>query len=195
MTALALPPIIGRMVATADRLDAVVEVLPLATPEDESFAAEFVRAVETLIRESEAARKAQVAPLKKQTTEIDKAYRDPRNRLKALGDKIRFRLQEAAENRERARVLALQAVQVAPDLATANAALATVQAAPATPGVTMRWRWEVVGVTPEQVPDSYKRVDMDALRGLCKVADGGGAEPVVPGVVFERKAHSVVRTG
>ena len=186
---------IGTMIAIRDELLQVVEVLPLEAPEQEQHAAAFVQAIESLIRRSEVVRKDLVKPHKDAAKKIDEAFRGPRNDLKALGDKIRFRLQEAAEKRERLRLEAIATVQKATTIEAANTALATVVEAPPTPGVSMRWRWEIVGMTPSQVPDEYKIVDVQKLKGLCKIADGGGAEPSVPGVVFERKAHSVVRSG
>lgn len=199
MTDLAIIPpsgveLLGRMTATAGKLRSVIEVLPLDTPEAEQHAAEFVRAIEGLIRESEKARKEIVAPIKEKTKAVDAAFRGPRTELKALGDRIRYRLQEVAEVRERARRAALEAARAAETAAQANAALATVQEAPPTPGVSMRWSWEVVAIQPEAVPLDFMIVDMGKLKALCKNADKGGAEPRVPGVTFELKAHSVVRS-
>ena len=185
--------LLDKMRATAEAISQIVEVEPFDTPEAEQRGAQLVRVIQTIQKEAEAARKAIVGPLKAQTKEVDTAFREPRNRLAAVDAMVRRRLQEAAEAREATRRAALATVQAAQDLQTANAALATVQEAPPTPGVSQRWGWEIVAIDPAQVPDDFKIVDVQKLKAICKDADRGGADPSVPGVRFERKAHAIVR--
>jgi len=192
-TGLALAESVGILQITAERCRDVIEVIPLTTPEEEQHAAKFVRALETVIKKGEADRKALVAPMKDAAKAIDEAYREPRRELEKLSARLRARLQEVAQAREIARLQALEEARKAETAVEANAALATVQEAPETPGVSMRWRWEIAGMRPEEIPRAFLCVDVAKLQAVCKDADKNGQEPKVPGVVFERRAHATVR--
>lgn len=187
--------IVGRMLATGERLDDIVDVMQLETPEQEQHAARVVRVVETLIKESEAERKHLVAPLKEEARAIDLTFRGPRQKLEALSRKIRYRLSEVAEARERARIEAIRKAQAAKTPEEANGALSAVREhAPDTPGVSVRWRWELDAIDdPDAVPRDILTIDLDKIRDLCRTANSGGPEPSVPGLRFKKTAHHTVR--
>lgn len=181
------------LTATADRCQDVIEVLPLTTAEEEQIVANFARALAKVVKDSEEQRKALVAPIKARAKEIDDAFRGPRKRVEALSSRLRGRLQEAAQARETAKRKALEAARAAETAVEANAALATVEVAPETPGVSMRWRWEATGYVPEQIPREFLCIDVAKVQAACKDADKSGQAPQIPGVTFERKAHATVR--
>jgi len=181
------------LVSTAEGCRNVIDVLPLTTPAEETYAAEVLRAVESVIKDSEASRKKLVAPIKREAKAIDNAFKAPREELKGLSNKLRRRLQEVAQERERERTRLLREAQVAECPVVANATIARVEEAPVTPGVSMRWQWEVVSCERDKVPSEYLMVDMGALKQACKAADKNGQTPKISGVTFERKPHATVR--
>lgn len=188
---------VAKLSANAEALAIVVDVLPLATAEDEQSAADILGAIRDLVREAEDERKRLVAPYKRESAAIDAAFRGPRKILESVEARLRRRLAEAAEAREAARREALAAASAAAlsgDAGAANAAIVRAETASAhgPEGVAFRWAWAVEVDDPAAVPREFLAVDVAALERYA--AASGAAEPApVAGVRFVRRATTVRR--
>lgn len=213
----------ARIVSWAAMTTAIVEVLPLEGPDDEERAAAMVRAIRTEQRAADDARKSLTEPYRKFVAELDATFREPRRVLEALDRKLRDRLAEAtarreearraaereaarkaeeaaralreaararneAEEREAARV-ASEAVQAADAAAAESKALT--KAKPA--GVGVRYSYEAEVTDLGAVPRAFLTLDAAKVKAYLR-GFGPGDEPApVPGIVWRRKASTVVR--
>lgn len=206
MTTLALRPestaLIERVRQRATEIGHVVGLAPLDSPERERAAADLLRAIQTLVAEAEAARKAEKAPALAMTRAVDAAFRAPVAELERVAGLIRDRLAQAAIARERAQAAAL--ARVAPavqagDLAGANAALALAgdpvfqPVAGAVAGVSERFSWEPESFDVRAMPLEFLTVDMGKVKAEIADAVRLGREPSIPGVTFRRTATIVAR--
>jgi len=196
-TAIAASSSLPRLHANAEALSALVDVLPLVTPEDEQIAADVLNAIKDLTNESEKERKALVEPYKSEANAIDAAFRAPRKILESVERRLRMRLAEVAEIRERTRRAALAAAAEAARAGEAEAANAAIvraaESAPAAPeGVAFRWAWGVEVDDPAAVPRAFLTVDVGALERHAAAAGASDPAPI-PGVRFVRRATTVRR--
>lgn len=184
-----VPTLAGAPVATLD------------TPEREAKAADLLRILTTLDKDADEERKARKEPHLRAGQAVDEEYRQARAPLQALISALRQGLARAAQERETRRLEALQAITVAvqaQDAAGANsAALAAREvetSAPATPGVSERWTWEVATCVIAQVPEEFLALDLAKVREAIRAADKAGAKPEIRGLTFTRVAAHTVRT-
>lgn len=191
--------LVARMSSTAEAIGSIVEVHPLDSAEDETKAAELLRAIKTLIGQGEATRKALKAPHLKAGRDVDEAFRKPKRALERVEGLIKRRLAEQAERREAERTRALEAAREAvkaQDHETANAELEKVDIAglDRTPeGISTRWTYEVESVTLSEVPAEYLILDMGKVRAEITAANREGREPKIPGVTFKKAASIAAR--
>lgn len=176
----------------APELTSLVEVLPLATPEDVAVATDVLRQVKTLEKALEVERKALVEPLKREASDIDARYREPRRALERIESLLKSRIAEVHAEAERARTAALLAASTAAQAGDhAGATAAIVEAAappPETPGVTVRYKWAAVTTDITRIPREYMTVDVEALRRVAQAAGGGPTPPpTIPGVEWIRE--------
>lgn len=182
---------IARLHAIAPKISAIVDVAEI-TDELAPRVALVLRGAETLVRDAEVARRAAKAPYLAAGAEVDEAFRAPRSELERVAGLLRGALSRAAESRERERVAALAAARDAAaegDHVAANAAIASIPS-PATTlsGVAEVWSYEPVSIDLVALDPRYRAVDMVAVRAEIRAAVSAGREPVVAGIVFERRA-------
>ena len=185
-------PELAHAESCVQKLDGVLDVLPLATQADEQQAARLLRAIETVIGRLEKARKEEKEPHLQAGRAVDDSFKTPSRALSDLSEKIRRRLADAAAARENERLSALQIASTA-DPVTANAALATIREQPSLTGVSERWNWTAVSFQLSAMPVEYLMVDMGKIRAHIADMTSQGKDPSLPGVTFERTVSHVVR--
>lgn len=193
MSALA---IIDRMARAAKDIGAIIEVHPLATPEDEVKAGSLLRIIKTLVGEAEAERKRLKAPHLKAGKEVDEIFREPRKELERVERLVKRRLAEAAQFREAVRTLAItdaREAALAGDPEAANAAILSIDVAPTTSGISERWTYEVESADLRKVPLEFLELDMGKVRAGIQRANKEGSPPKIAGVVFRKVASIVAR--
>jgi hypothetical protein len=173
----------------APELTSLVTVLPLVTPGDLATATDVLRQVKALEKALEAERKALVEPMKREASDIDARYREPRRALERIEGLLKARIAEVHAAAERARTAALTAASDAARAGDHEAATAAIMEAaapaPETPGVTVRYRWTPMLVDQFAVPREYLSVDPEKLRAVIPT---DGTDPrAIPGVEWVRE--------
>ena len=189
---------IQRARLTASEIGAIQDVR-LDGPDAERLAGDLLRALETVSRDLDAARKAEKAPHLAAGREVDQRYSaasEPIDRVAAI---LRRRLSEAATLREQARRLAVETAAAAAragDAAGANEAIVLandpVFAPVVAEGLAERVTWEIESVDVRALPPEYLLANASALLAHARALPAG-VDPQIPGAVFRRVVTHVVR--
>jgi hypothetical protein len=156
----------------------------------DSLLSEVVRKKDATI----AMRQSAVGPIKKGIAQVEAWFRPVVKALEASEDHLKQAMSEYREAKARAeaeaRELAARAAE-AGDSDGLHAALAVAQAEAAAPAgnASCSFRWVVKRVAEDMLPDEWWTPDMAKIQDYAQAHGGGEDPPVIPGVVFERKAR------
>lgn len=165
---------------------------PVETVKDEEDAAEILREIKRKAKDVDAKRTAITGPLNTAKRAVDDLFRPALDLLREAEAVLKGKITASMAARAEANRKALEAAAAASTPAQASAALASVQAGGAPPGVMTRWSWDVEVTDPTAIPRSFLTLDYHKVNE--HLHNHPEAPPEVPGLRFFRKATLAVKT-
>lgn len=160
-----------------------IEVLEIATPEDEQMVADIREHLRGMLKELETTRTAITAPMNEAKRAVDKLFKPTKDRLESMIETCDDRLKKFRMEL-RAKELASEAIARA---AAKQGQVVEIQRAASKPqGVSFSWKWTYFIVDAQEVEEEFRGIAPSKIQAFCDEWEKSETIPPKRGIRFDR---------